>query len=120
MTLRLAAPTSSATLRRLGSDVHLEARPAPPHASRVARSLRLDPKQRITAAIRELSSSLVACELVADRRPLLAADLFSGAGGMSLGLEQAGMRVVFGADFDTDALETHAHHFAGMSRRTGT
>src|SRR5687768_9284725 len=48
-------------------------------------------------------------------RPLLAADLFSGAGGMSLGLEQAGMRVVFGADFDTDALKTHAHHFAGMS-----
>jgi DNA (cytosine-5)-methyltransferase 1 len=50
-----------------------------------------------------------------DTSPLLAADLFSGAGGMSLGLEQAGMRVVFGADFDTDALATHAHHFGGMS-----
>lgn len=25
------------------------------------------------------------------------------------------MRVVFGADFDQDALQTHAHHFAGMS-----
>lgn len=48
-------------------------------------------------------------------RPLLAADLFSGAGGMSLGLEAAGMRVVFGADFDADALQTHAHHFGGMS-----
>ncbi|NYE38021.1 DNA (cytosine-5)-methyltransferase 1 [Nocardioides cavernae] len=46
---------------------------------------------------------------------LIAADLFSGAGGMSLGLEQAGMKVVFGADFDQDALRTHAHHFAGMS-----
>lgn len=46
---------------------------------------------------------------------LLVADLFSGAGGMSLGLEQAGMKVVFGADFDQDALRTHAHHFAGMS-----
>lgn len=46
---------------------------------------------------------------------LLAADLFSGAGGMSLGLEDAGMRVVFGADFDSDALQTHAHHFGGMS-----
>ena len=34
------------------------------------------------------------------RGTLLAADLFSGAGGMSLGLEQAGMRVVFGADHD--------------------
>lgn len=46
---------------------------------------------------------------------LLAADVFSGAGGMSLGLEHAGMKVVFGADFDQDALQTHAHHFAGMS-----
>lgn len=46
---------------------------------------------------------------------LLAADLFSGAGGMSLGLEQAGMKVVFGADHDPDALGTHAHHFGGMS-----
>ena len=47
--------------------------------------------------------------------PLLVADLFSGAGGMSLGLERAGMKVVFGADHDPDALETHAHHFAGLS-----
>lgn len=47
--------------------------------------------------------------------PLLAADLFSGAGGMSLGLEDAGMRVLFGADFDPDALATHRHHFGGMS-----
>ncbi|WP_308194131.1 DNA (cytosine-5-)-methyltransferase [Nocardioides sp. SR21] len=46
---------------------------------------------------------------------LLAADLFSGAGGMSLGLEHAGMKVVFGADFDSEALQTHAHHFGGMS-----
>ena len=34
---------------------------------------------------------------------------------MSLGLEHAGMRVVFGADFDREALQTHAHHFGGMS-----
>jgi DNA (cytosine-5)-methyltransferase 1 len=34
---------------------------------------------------------------------------------MSLGLEQAGMKVVFGADFDTEALQTHAHHFGGMA-----
>lgn len=32
-----------------------------------------------------------------------------------MGLEDAGMKVIFGADFDDDALETHAHHFAGMS-----
>lgn len=46
---------------------------------------------------------------------LLAADLFAGAGGLSLGLEQAGMRVVLGADHDPEALETHRHHFGGMA-----
>jgi DNA (cytosine-5)-methyltransferase 1 len=45
----------------------------------------------------------------------LAADLFSGAGGMSLGLEEAGFRVVLGADHYGFAVETHQHHFAGMS-----
>ena len=46
---------------------------------------------------------------------VLAADLFSGAGGMSLGLEQAGMKVVLGADHDPEALETHRHHFGGLA-----
>jgi len=46
---------------------------------------------------------------------LLAADLFCGAGGLSLGLEQAGVRVVIGADHDPEALETHRHHMAGMT-----
>jgi len=50
-----------------------------------------------------------------DPAVLLAADLFCGAGGLSLGLEQAGMRVVVGADHDTEALETHRHHMAGMA-----
>jgi DNA (cytosine-5)-methyltransferase 1 len=45
----------------------------------------------------------------------LAADLFSGAGGMSLGLEEAGFRVVLGADHYSFAVDTHRHHFAGMS-----
>lgn len=45
----------------------------------------------------------------------LAADLFSGAGGMSLGLEEAGFRVVLGIDHYGFAVETHRHHFAGMS-----
>ena len=45
----------------------------------------------------------------------LAADLFSGAGGMSLGLEEAGFRVVLGADHYNFAVDTHRHHFAGMS-----
>jgi DNA (cytosine-5)-methyltransferase 1 len=45
----------------------------------------------------------------------LAADLFSGAGGMSLGLEDAGFRVVLGVDHYSFAVQTHRHHFAGMS-----
>jgi len=46
---------------------------------------------------------------------LLAADLFAGAGGLSLGLEQSGMRVVLSADHDAEALETHRHHFGGLT-----
>lgn len=45
----------------------------------------------------------------------LAADFFSGAGGLSLGLERAGFKVVFGADHEPFANRTHAHHFGGMS-----
>jgi DNA (cytosine-5)-methyltransferase 1 len=45
----------------------------------------------------------------------LAADLFSGAGGLSLGLEAAGYRVVLGADRDMEAVETHRHHFGGLT-----
>ena len=45
----------------------------------------------------------------------LAADLFSGAGGLSLGLEMAGYRVVMGIDRDREATETHRHHFGGLT-----
>jgi DNA (cytosine-5)-methyltransferase 1 len=45
----------------------------------------------------------------------LAADLFSGAGGLSLGLEDAGYRVVLGIDCDREATETHRHHFGGLT-----
>lgn len=48
----------------------------------------------------------------------LAADLFSGAGGMSLGLEDAGFRVVLGVDHYNFAVDTHRHHFAGLSLDT--
>ncbi len=47
-------------------------------------------------------------------RPL-AADLFCGAGGLSLGLAQAGFEVVLGVDTDDEALETHAAHHPGLS-----
>ncbi|MGH3281010.1 MAG: DNA cytosine methyltransferase [Trebonia sp.] len=37
-------------------------------------------------------------------------DLFAGAGGLSLGLEDAGMEVVAAAEWDQDALDTYAKH----------
>ena len=45
-------------------------------------------------------------------RPV-AVDLFSGAGGLSLGLEEAGYRVVLAVDTDPWALETHRANFPG-------
>src|SRR5579859_5939129 len=45
----------------------------------------------------------------------LAADLFSGGGGLSLGLEAAGYRVVLAADKDPEAVETHRHQFGGLA-----
>jgi DNA (cytosine-5)-methyltransferase 1 len=42
----------------------------------------------------------------ADSRPLLV-DLFCGAGGLSLGLQQAGYRPVFAVDFDRHAISTY-------------
>ena len=44
-----------------------------------------------------------------------AVDLFSGCGGMSLGLQQAGFEIVLGVDHDPWALETHRHNFAGQA-----
>ncbi|MFE4355295.1 DNA cytosine methyltransferase [Kitasatospora sp. NPDC056800] len=51
------------------------------------------------------------------RRPddRLAVDLFSGAGGLSLGLKRAGWTVAAAVDNDDRALETHRHNFPGMS-----
>jgi DNA (cytosine-5)-methyltransferase 1 len=45
----------------------------------------------------------------------LAIDLFSGAGGLSLGLQRAGFRLLAGIDKDSFAVETHAAHFPGIS-----
>ncbi|MEU9994318.1 DNA (cytosine-5-)-methyltransferase [Streptomyces sp. NPDC050848] len=47
----------------------------------------------------------------------LAVDLFSGAGGLSLGLKEAGWAVAAAVDFDERALETHRANFSGMSLR---
>lgn len=45
----------------------------------------------------------------------LAADLFAGAGGISLGLESVGYKVILGVDHFNFAVDTHHAHFAGMS-----
>ena len=47
-------------------------------------------------------------------RPV-AVDLFSGAGGLSLGVEAAGWSVATAVDHDARALETHRHNFAGLA-----
>ncbi|OHV66835.1 DNA cytosine methyltransferase [Pseudofrankia sp. BMG5.36] len=52
-------------------------------------------------------------EVTAGRR--LALDLFSGAGGLSLGLEQAGWTVVAAVDHDQRAIETHRANFRGRA-----
>ena len=43
-----------------------------------------------------------------------AIDLFSGAGGLSLGLKMAGFSVLVGADHDAFALETHVANIGGL------
>jgi DNA (cytosine-5)-methyltransferase 1 len=45
----------------------------------------------------------------------LAVDLFSGAGGLSLGLQKAGFRLALAVDSNRFAVETHAAHFPGAS-----
>ncbi|MEV5754945.1 DNA cytosine methyltransferase [Actinoallomurus sp. NPDC052308] len=47
----------------------------------------------------------------------LAVDLFSGAGGLSLGLERAGWTVVMSVDNDVRALETHRANFPGLAQK---
>src|SRR5689334_3503454 len=42
-----------------------------------------------------------------------AIDLFAGAGGLSLGLQQAGFTILLGADSDRVAAETHHHNIGG-------
>lgn len=45
----------------------------------------------------------------------LAVDLFSGAGGLSLGLAKAGWTIALAVDHDEKALQTHRHNFPGLA-----
>ena len=40
-------------------------------------------------------------------------DLFCGAGGLSLGFQQAGFNILAGIDFDDAALDTYEHNLGG-------
>src|SRR5436305_11535463 len=48
-------------------------------------------------------------------RYLTALDLFCGAGGLSLGLENAGFRVLAGADNDAASVQTHRANIGGLA-----
>jgi DNA (cytosine-5)-methyltransferase 1 len=51
----------------------------------------------------------------ASARPLVAVDLFSGAGGLSLGLQQAGFRIVSAVERDPQAAETYEANHDGVA-----
>jgi DNA (cytosine-5)-methyltransferase 1 len=76
--------------------------------------VRLSPHPDHCENVDELQS-LVARIRSENPQALLAADLFAGAGGLSLGLQQAGFHVVLSSDHYEEAVETHRHHFPGLS-----
>src|SRR4051812_48977243 len=51
---------------------------------------------------------------VREQREPTAVDLFCGAGGLSLGLRDAGFSVLVGADNDPWAVETHTANVGGL------
>ncbi|HYK92186.1 MAG TPA: DNA cytosine methyltransferase [Acidobacteriota bacterium] len=75
------------------------------HGVKVGRDWRFSPDQ-VQAAIAEHSSSYGA-------RPPLVADLFSGAGGLSLGFHLEGFQSVFFNDLDAECAFTFQQNFPG-------
>ena len=47
------------------------------------------------------------------KEPYFAVDLFSGAGGLSLGLHRSNFDVILACDIRNDSIMTHRHHFGG-------
>ncbi len=50
-----------------------------------------------------------------DDEALLACDLFCGAGGLSLGLRESGIRTILAVDHDSAAVDTHRAWFGGLT-----
>ena len=50
-----------------------------------------------------------------DDEALLACDLFCGAGGLSLGLMESGIRTILAVDHDSAAVDTHRAWFGGLT-----
>ncbi|RSZ65432.1 DNA cytosine methyltransferase [Corynebacterium hylobatis] len=74
--------------------------------------VKLPPHPQYCRTVEELTS------YAAERRKagaILGADLFAGAGGLSQGLVNAGIEVIFGVDHYDYAVETHSARFPGMS-----
>jgi DNA (cytosine-5)-methyltransferase 1 len=72
------------------------------------------PETRPTPHKRECSLSDLKAYARRIKRPL-ALDLFSGAGGLSFGLQEAGFDVILGVDSYPYAVATHRAHFGGVS-----
>jgi DNA (cytosine-5)-methyltransferase 1 len=74
--------------------------------------VRLAPHPSACSTEDEFLEYAARCRARGDR---LAADLFCGAGGLSLGLADAGFNVILSADHDDESVETHRHHNPGLT-----
>lgn len=91
-------PSIERSLRSPARGAYLELAPHPDH---------VETEAELDAFVSKLRKE--------DPEAVLAADLFSGAGGLSLGLTRSGINVVFGCDINPQANETHSHHFPGLT-----
>jgi DNA (cytosine-5)-methyltransferase 1 len=104
--------TRSRRMRQLTGTVQPQARRG--YGVKLVRGpfVRLSPHPQACQDDAQLVRYAALCRARGDR---LAADLFSGAGGLSLGLAEAGFRVVLAADHDEESVETHRHHNPGLT-----
>lgn len=80
---------------------------------KAARSSYLHLEENADAA--EVGSFGEWCRQHRDGGESLAVDLFSGAGGLSLGIQEAGWTIAASVDHYEAALETHRHNFGGLA-----